>query len=66
MTQETVKALSDAELMQVIDWAQAEQKARGGRRKQETLAKIRELAQSVEVTVKILGERGRPRTKGTK
>jgi hypothetical protein len=63
MTQDTVKALSDTELAQVIDWAQGEQKARTDRRKRETLAKIRELAQSVEVKVKVLGERGRPRKK---
>jgi hypothetical protein len=44
MTQDTVKALSDSELVLVIDWAQAEQKARAEKRKQETIAKIRELA----------------------
>ena len=60
MTQEAVKALSDAELSQVAAWAQAEIKARAERRKQETIAKIRELAGTVGVSVTIGGARGRP------
>jgi len=60
MTQEMVKALSDGELVQVIAWAQGEQKTRTERRKQETIAKIKELAKSIEVGVKIEGQRGRP------
>jgi hypothetical protein len=60
MTQDTVRALNDNELVQVIAWAQAEQKARAERHKQETLAKIRELARSIEVGIKIGGTRGRP------
>jgi hypothetical protein len=61
MTQDTVKALSDAELVQVIDWAQGEQKARAERRKRETVAKIKEMAVSVGIGVAIQGTRGRPR-----
>jgi hypothetical protein len=60
MTQETVKALSDADLVNVIEWAQGEQKARAERRKRETIAKIKELASSVGVSVNIAGTRGRP------
>lgn len=60
MTQETVKALSDADLVNVIAWAQGEQKARAERRKRETIAKIKELAQTVGVSVNIAGTRGRP------
>ena len=60
MTEDTVNALSDSELVLVIDWAQAEQKARAEKRKQETIAKIRELAGAVGVTVAISGVRGRP------
>jgi len=63
MTQETVRALPDADLMQVVAWAQAEIKARAEKRKQETIAKIRELAEAVGVTVAIGGVRGRPSTK---
>jgi hypothetical protein len=63
MTQETVRALPDADLMQVVAWAQAEIKARAERRKQETIARIRELAGEVGVTVAIGGARGRPSTK---
>jgi hypothetical protein len=43
-----------------MDWAMAEQKARAEKHKQETIAKIRELARSIEVGVKIEGTRGRP------
>jgi hypothetical protein len=60
MTLDMVKALSDGELVQVIAWAQGEQKARAERRKQETIAKIRELARSAGVAVSIDGARGRP------
>jgi hypothetical protein len=60
MTQETVKALSDADLSQVITWAQEEIKTRTERRKQEAIAKIRQLAAQVGVNVSIAGTRGRP------
>jgi len=49
------KALSDSELLQVIAWAQGEQKAREQRRKQETIAKIKELARSVDVGSRLRG-----------
>lgn len=61
MTQETVRALPDADLMQVVAWAQAEIKARTEKRKQETIAKIKELAGTVGVSVAIGGLRGRPK-----
>jgi hypothetical protein len=60
MTQDTVRALPDSELVQVIAWAQAEQKARAEKHKQDTITKIRELARSIEVGVRIEGTRGRP------
>ena len=60
MTLDAIKALSDSELVNVIAWAQGEQKARAEKKKQETIAKIRELASSVGVAVKIDGTRGRP------
>ena len=60
MTQETVRALPDADLMQVVAWGQAEIKARAEIRKQETIARIKELAGAVGVTVAIGGVRGRP------
>jgi len=60
MTQDGVKALTDSELIQVISWAQGEQKARAAKHKQDTIAKIRELARSIEIGVKIEGTRGRP------
>jgi hypothetical protein len=61
MTQETVRALPDVDLTQVIAWAQAELKERAEKRKQETIAKIKELAGAVGVTVAIGGVRGRPK-----
>ena len=60
MTMESIKALSDSELTEFIASAQGELKARAEKRKQETIAKIRELAGSVGVSVKIDGTRGRP------
>jgi hypothetical protein len=60
MTEQNIKALSDSELTQVIASAEGELKARAEKRKQETIAKIRELAGSVGVTVRIDGTRGRP------
>ena len=60
MTQETVKALSDTDLSQVITWAQEEIKTRTERRKQEAIAKIKALASQVGVSVSIAGVRGGP------
>jgi hypothetical protein len=60
MTQDSIRGLTDSELVQVIAWAQGEQKARAERRKQETIAKIKELAAMVGVSVSIEGTRGRP------
>lgn len=60
MTQEMVKALSDAELSQVITWAQEEIKTRTEKRKQDAIAKIRALASQVGVSITIAGMRGRP------
>ncbi len=64
MNQDAVTKLTDSELVQVIGWAQAEQIARKERRKQETIAKIKDLAKSIEVGVKIEGSRGRPAKAG--
>jgi len=66
MTQETVQALSDSELAQVIAWGQEELNARAEKRKRETIAKIKELAGAVGVSVSIGGMRGRPATLATK
>ena len=66
MTQDAVRALNDDELTQVISWAQAEIKARAERRKQETIAKIKELANAVGVSVTIAGGRGRPKGRVSK
>jgi hypothetical protein len=61
MTQDAVKKLSDSELSQVMTWAQAEIQERAEQRKREAIAKIRELAGAVGVSVAIGGVRGRPR-----
>lgn len=60
MTLETVKALADSEIEQVIAWGRQELKTRAEKRKQETIAKIKQLAGSVGVRVAIGGARGRP------
>jgi hypothetical protein len=44
MTQETVTALSDGELSQVVAWGQEKLEARAEKRKQETFTQIRQLA----------------------
>jgi len=60
ITAEMIKSLSDDELDRFIGAAAEEKKARAERRKQETIARIRELAGSVGVRVNIGGARGRP------
>jgi hypothetical protein len=60
VTLETVTALSDSELAQVITWAEAESKARAEHKKQETIAKIKQLAVSVGVRVAIGGRGAAP------
>jgi hypothetical protein len=60
MTQETIEAMSDAELEQVLAWGELEKKERATKRKQETIAKIKELAKLIDAEIKILGKRGRP------
>jgi len=60
ITLEGIRALSPNQLELVEGWVRDERKARTERHKQETLAKIRELARSIEVGIKIEGVRGRP------
>jgi hypothetical protein len=60
MTLETVKALSDAELSQVEVWVEEEKKQRAERRKEDAIAKIKALAETVGIKVAIGGVRGRP------
>jgi len=60
MTQEMIRALADKDLGQVIAWAQDEAAAREDKRRHDTIAKIKELAGAVGVSVTINGKRGRP------
>jgi hypothetical protein len=60
ITVETIMSLSDDELNRFVDAGKEEQKARAERRKQETIARIKELAGTVGVRVAIGGARGRP------
>jgi hypothetical protein len=62
ITLEGIRALSSNQLELVEGWVRDERKARTERHKQETLTKIRELARSIEVGIKIQGVRGRPAT----
>jgi hypothetical protein len=60
ITLEGIRTLSSSQLELVEGWVRDERKARTERHKQETLAKIRELARSIEVGIKIEGVGGRP------
>ena len=60
ITQDTIQALSAGQLDLVDGWVRDERKARAERHKNETLAKIKELARSIEVGITIEGVRGRP------
>ena len=60
MTQETVRAWEDAELVLVIAWAEDERRGREQKRKQDTIAKIKEMAGAAGISVSIHGKRGRP------
>lgn len=61
MTQETIKALSDAELSQVLAWGQQEQSTRILKRKQEAISKIKALAETSGISITINKVRGRPK-----
>jgi hypothetical protein len=63
MTHEAIKALSDAELPQVIAWAEEEIRTRTETRRRDAIAKIRALASQAGVSVSIAGVRGRPARK---
>jgi hypothetical protein len=60
ITVEAIKMLPDDELDRFIAAAADEKKARTERKKQETIARIRQLAGSVGVRIAIGGVRGRP------
>ena len=61
MTRDLLRALTDTELEQVGIWALEETRERQERRKQETIARIKQLAADNGVSVTINGARGRPR-----
>ncbi len=60
MTEQAVTTLADQDLSQVIVWAEDEQRLRADKRKHDTLAKIKELAGAVGLSITINGRRGRP------
>ena len=62
VTIESVKSLSDDELDRLMKTATEEKEAREERHKQETIARIRELADVIGVTVSIGAARGRPKS----
>jgi hypothetical protein len=61
MTRETIAALTDAQLVEVGAWTLEESQARGARRRQEIISKIKQLAADAGVSVTIEGARGRQR-----
>ncbi len=60
MKTDDVRGLSDSELVLFIEAAQAEKQARDEKRRQETIARIKELAGAEGLSVHIDGLRGRP------
>lgn len=60
ITEEAVKSLPDNELDLFVEAGMEEKKARAERKKQQTIAKIKEMAGSVGVRIAIAGARGRP------
>jgi len=60
ITIEVVRSLSDDELDRFIDAGVEEKRARSERHKQETIARIKELAGTVGLSISIGGARGRP------
>jgi hypothetical protein len=60
ITLEQIKSLPDDELSMFVEAGKDEQNARAERKKQETIARIKELAGTVGVRVAIGGARGRP------
>lgn len=60
MTQEAVKALADNALEQVSLWVQEEIKVRAEKKRQDAIARIKEIAAAQHIVVNIGGARGRP------
>jgi hypothetical protein len=61
VTIEAIRSLSDDDLDKLIDSGVEEKRVRTERRKQETIAKIKELAATVGVPVSFGGTRVRPK-----
>jgi len=59
MNDEMLKTLGDHELSQFVSKAQAELASRARKRKEEAIAKIKELAGLAGVSVSVKGARGR-------
>lgn len=60
MTQESVRALADKDLSQVIAWAQDEISVRAEKRRHDTIARIKELPGAEGISLTFNGKRGRP------
>jgi hypothetical protein len=60
MTEQAIRTLVDQDLTQVIVWAEDELRLRAEKRKHDTIAKIRELAGTVGLSIAINSKRGRP------
>jgi hypothetical protein len=60
ITRDIIRALSAAQFEQVRQWIMEDDIARTEQHKRETLARIRELARSIKIGIKIEGSPGRP------
>jgi hypothetical protein len=61
VTIDAIRSLSDEELERFIDAGVEEKRARAERHKQETIARIKELAGPIGLVITIGGVRGRPK-----
>jgi hypothetical protein len=62
VTTEAIKSMTDEELDRFLNAGNQEKAARAERHKQETIAKIRELAESISLPVNFGAGRGRPKS----
>ena len=63
MNEDSIKALGDPELTRFVILAQAELVARARKRRDDAIAKIKELAGANDIPISIKGTRGRPPAK---
>jgi len=66
MTEDELRGLSDEELVLLVNLVQLEMNVRDKSRKQESIAKINDLANSAGLVIRIVAKRGRPAKNGAR